>query len=65
MAQLAPTDLGMSQVLEWGRQFGSLPETYWRAFRQTALKLRMRRESDLHYQTAARQTKRKRPEGNP
>jgi hypothetical protein len=33
--QLVPAELGMSQVLDWGRQFGSLPETYWRAFRQT------------------------------
>ncbi|HEY7427110.1 MAG TPA: hypothetical protein VH682_22945 [Gemmataceae bacterium] len=63
-AELVPTELGMSQVLDWGRQFGSLPETYWRAFRQAALKLRMRRESDVHYQMAARQTKRKRPEAN-
>jgi len=62
--QLVPAELGMSQVLDWGRQFGAVPETYWRAFRQVALKLRMRRESDVHYQMAARQTKRKRPEAN-
>src|SRR5262249_36244201 len=54
-AQFVPAELGMSQVLDWGRQFGSLPETYWRAFRQTALKLRMRRESEVDYQMAARQ----------
>ena len=64
-AQLVPAELGMSQVLDWGRQFGCVPETYWRAFRQAALKLRMRRESDVHYQMAARQTKRKRPETKP
>jgi hypothetical protein len=64
-AQLVPAELGMSQVLDWGRQFGTVPEAYWRAFRQAALKLRMRRESDLHYQMAARRTKRKRPETKP
>lgn len=64
-AQLVPAELGLSQVLEWGRQFGSLPETYWRAFRQTALKLRMRRESEVDYQIAARQGTRKRPEAKP
>src|SRR5262249_19045664 len=52
--QLVPAELGMSQVLDWGRRFGSVPETYWRAFRQAALKLRMRRGSDLNYQMAAR-----------
>jgi hypothetical protein len=63
--QLVPAELGMSQVLDWGRQFGSLPETYWRAFRQTALKLRMRREAEVDYQLAARQGTRKRPEAKP
>jgi hypothetical protein len=63
--QPVPTELGISQVREWGRQFGSLPETYWRAFRQAALKLRLRRESDLGYQMAARQTTRKPPEAKP
>jgi hypothetical protein len=59
-----PAELGLSQVLEWGRQFGSVPETYWRAFRQAALKLRMQRESDGNYQMAARQPMRKPPDQN-
>jgi hypothetical protein len=63
--QPVPAELGLSQVLEWGRQFGSVPETYWRAFRQAALRLRMRRESDGNYQMAARQTTRKPPEAKP
>lgn len=63
--ETVPRELGMSQVLEWGRQFGSQPETYWRAFRQAALKLRMRRESTLQHQMAARQTRRKSPEAKP
>jgi hypothetical protein len=63
--QLVPAELGMSQVVDWGRQFGGLPDTYWRAFRQTALKLRMRREAEVDYQLAARQGTRKRPEATP
>jgi hypothetical protein len=59
-----PAELGLSQVLEWGRQFESIPETYWRAFRQAALKLRMQRESDGNYQMAARQPMRKPPDQN-
>jgi hypothetical protein len=57
-----PTELGMSQVLDWGRKFGTLPEMYWRIFRQSALKLRMRREADTNYQMAARKSTRKHPE---
>ena len=64
-AELVPVELGLSQVLDWGRQFGSLPETYWRAFRQAALKLRMQRESDTNYQMAARQARHQRPETKP
>jgi hypothetical protein len=60
-----PAELGLSQVVEWGRRFGSAPESYWRAFRQAAIKLRMRRESAENYQMAARPTKPKPPEGKP
>jgi hypothetical protein len=56
-AEVVPAQLGLSQVLAWGRQFGSLPESYWRAFRQTAIKLRMRRDSELTLQMAARASK--------
>ena len=56
-AEVVPAQLGLSQVLAWGRQFGSLPDSYWRAFRQTAIKLRMRRDSELTLQMAARASK--------
>ena len=50
-AAAGPTDLGMSQVLpEWGRQFGSLPEAYWRAFREVALDMWIQRTSAANYQ---------------
>jgi hypothetical protein len=60
-----PAELGLTPLLEWGRRFGDIPDAYWRAFRQTALTLRMRRESEAHYQLAARQTKPRRPGGQP
>lgn len=60
-AQLVPTELGMTQVLDWGRQFGPLPETYWRTFRQAALELWMQRTSAENYQMAARPQRPKRP----
>jgi hypothetical protein len=43
--EVVPTELGMSQVVGWGRRFGAVPESYWKAFRAAALKLRMQRES--------------------
>jgi hypothetical protein len=56
-SSLVPLDLGMQAVASWGRQFGLVPESYWKAFRQVALLLRMRRESAENYQMAARPTK--------
>jgi hypothetical protein len=60
-----PADLGISQVVRWGSQFGAAPEAYWRAFRQAALKLRMQRQSDAEYRTAARSTRTRPAEGKP
>ena len=51
-----PLDLGLSSVVKWGRDFGSVPESYWKMFREAALMLRMRRESAENYQMAARPT---------
>jgi hypothetical protein len=65
VAEVVPVDLGVRQVVAWGRRFGAAPEAYWRAFRQTALTLRMRRESAANYQMAARPTRPKPTEGNP
>jgi hypothetical protein len=64
-AEVVPADLGVSQVVGWGRRFGAAPEAYWRAFRQAALILRMREESASHYHIAARPTRPKPTEGKP
>jgi hypothetical protein len=63
VAEEVPTELGISQVINWGRRFGWAPEAYWRAFRQAALKLRMRRESEAELRMAARPSKPKPEEG--
>jgi hypothetical protein len=62
--EVVPVELGLSQVLRWGTSFGSAPEAYWRAFRQTALKLRMRGANEAEYRMAARPTKPRPPEGS-
>jgi hypothetical protein len=66
LADAVPAELGVPQVVAWGRRFGTAPEAYWKAFRAVALKLRMQRESAENYQMAARPgAKPKPPEGNP
>jgi hypothetical protein len=65
VAEAVPVDLGVRQVVAWGRRFGTAPEAYWRAFRQAALTLRLRRESAENYQMAARPTRPKPTGGNP
>ena len=59
--EVVPTQLGISQVIRWGTQFGSAPEAYWRAFREVALDLWMQRTSAENYQLAARPQRPKRP----
>jgi hypothetical protein len=56
-AEVLPADLGVPQVIAWGRRFGAAPESYWKAFRAAALKLLMQRESAENYQMAARPAK--------
>lgn len=63
-AQDVPTELGISQVVAWGRRFGTAPEAYWRAFREAALDLWMQRTSADNYQMAARPDRPK-PGGTP
>jgi hypothetical protein len=63
LPEVVPAELGVSQVVEWGRQFGVASEAYWKAFRAAALKLRMQRESAENYQMAARPGKPKSAEG--
>jgi hypothetical protein len=50
-----PEDLGLSGLTAWAEaRFGTASAEYWRAFRQAALKLELRRASDVEYQLAAR-----------
>jgi hypothetical protein len=50
-----PDDLGLSGLTAWAEaRFGNAPAEYWRAFRQAALKLELRRASGVEYQLAAR-----------
>ncbi len=58
-----PEQLALRHVIAWGSQFGQAPESYWKAFRQTALKLRMQRASESNYQVAARPAPPKPPKG--
>jgi hypothetical protein len=58
-----PENLGLPALVAWAEaKFGAAPEAYWKAFRQAAIKVRMRANSDVEYQLAARRTKR--PEGS-
>lgn len=60
-----PTELGLPGLIAWAEaKFGPAPAEYWKAFRQTALKVRMRANSEVEFQLAARRTK-PRPEGSP
>lgn len=50
-----PDDLGLTGLTTWAEaRFGAAPAEYWRAFRQAALKLELRRASEIEYQLAAR-----------
>jgi hypothetical protein len=55
-----PTELGLPNLLAWAAvRFGPTPDSYWKAFRMAAMKLRIRINSDTEFQLAARQTKHK------
>ena len=62
---MVPAELGISQVIHWGARFGSAPEAYWRAFRETALDMWMERTSAENYQLAARPKRPKQPGDTP
>lgn len=50
-----PADLGLSKLVTWAEaKFGTAPAEYWRAFRQAALRLELRRAAEAEYQLAAR-----------
>ena len=50
-----PPNLGLPQLTAWAEAlFGLAPPTYWKAFRQAAVKLELRRAAEAEYQLAAR-----------
>jgi hypothetical protein len=58
-----PPDLGLSKLTAWAEaKYGAAPPAYWKAFREAAIKARMRASADAEFQLAARRTK-SRPEG--
>ncbi len=59
-----PEQLGLSAITAWGNRRGSAPRSYWKAFREAALMLRLRRESAGEYHLAARAQRPKRPGGS-
>jgi hypothetical protein len=59
-----PEQLGLSAVISWGAKYGDAPASYWKVFRQAALSLRLRRESDAEYRLAARPGRPKQAGGN-
>jgi hypothetical protein len=58
-----PEQLSLSAITAWGNGRGCAPQSYWKAFREAALMLRLRRESAGEYQLAARAQRPKRPGG--
>lgn len=53
--ELLPADLGLSKLVEWAEaKFGPAPADYWKVFRQAAVKLELRRSSEIEYHLAAR-----------
>lgn len=62
--EVVPEQLGLRQVIAWGSQFGHAPEGFWKAFRETALRLRMQRASEPNFQMAARPAPPKPPRGS-
>lgn len=63
-SDLLPAELALSKLITWAEaKFGPAPAEYWQAFRLSALKLEMRRGSDVEYHLAARRAPK--PEGSP
>jgi hypothetical protein len=53
--QPLPEDLGLSKLTAWAEAaFGAAPADYWKAFRQAAVKLGLRRAAEVEYHLAAR-----------
>jgi hypothetical protein len=63
-AEPLPPNLGLPQLTAWAEAlFGPAPAEYWKAFRQAAVKLELRRAAEAEYQLAARRAPR--PEDKP
>jgi hypothetical protein len=60
-----PEDLALGKLATWGEaKFGPAPPEYWKAFRQAALKIELRRAAQAEYYLAARKAP-PNPEGRP
>jgi hypothetical protein len=58
-AEPLPPNLGLPQLTAWAEAlFGPAPPAYWKAFRQAAVKLELRRAAEADYQLAARRAPR-------
>ena len=50
-----PADHGLSNFVAWAEEkYGAAPTTYWKVFREAAIKLELRRGAEAEYQLAAR-----------
>jgi hypothetical protein len=59
-----PPDLALPELTAWAEAvFGPGPADYWKAFRQAAVKLELRRAAEAEYQLAARRAPK--PEDKP
>ncbi|MDB5311569.1 MAG: hypothetical protein JWO38_5771 [Gemmataceae bacterium] len=57
-AEPLPADLGLTALEAWAEAiFGAAPTEYWRAFREAALKVRMRASAESEFRLAARRAK--------
>lgn len=60
-----PADLGLSKLTAWAEaKFGPAPPAFWKAFRDAALKLELRRAAAADYQLAARSAGPQNPRGD-
>jgi hypothetical protein len=59
-----PADLGLSEFVTWAEaKYGPASAAYWKALREAAIKLDLRRSAEADYQLAARRAAK--PEGGP
>lgn len=50
-----PVDLGLTNFIAWAEEkYGAAPVAYWKAFREAANTLELRRAAEVEYQLAAR-----------